>query len=832
MNGPHPPSPRRAAAAAVGVLALAATLGCGGGGPAARAPVETSAVGELESLGEGFVVWESDRGGAWRIWRRDLDGSPPRPLSPDEPGRAHCCAHVSPDGSRLVYLSLEPGQTGYEEEGGLGELRLMAADGSGQRVVAPAARTYFENRAAVWHGGEQVVYIDGERRTVLADLATGDTRRLTGGEAPPRGRLVDPTKSVAASGLEGFFRYDAERRRVVPRTPLGGCQFYFSQDGSWGFWMAGAGGPIRAQRLPAGEPSTVLAKNDPRLPEGLGYLYFPMLSADASLLAFAASPGDHDHFRADYEIFVAEVDPGTLELAGPPLRWTRDPATDRFPDVYRVPLALGRRAGEAPFTVRLELGEGPWEVEWGDGATARGATAVHTYDTPGRYQIEARSGGRRLDGQAVVAPARPPRPLSAELVAGGTRLAVRFDEPVRAEGARLELASGVGVTLRGEEAGGRVLVAELERRLDRGDRLLLSGVTDRAQSPNELVPVELEVAPPSWPSDRRHLEFLWETGAAPNLVPALEGAGEQSVVLTAHGAARLDHDFALRPAGGYFVAPPELANRLRFGAQGRNALSLEAVIEPDPSRAPGRRVIVAQEGSLPNFRLTQQGGSIFFALRVGVRGPEAVREVRLFEVPAGRKSHVAVSFTPGRLRAWLDGEAKVDSAEIQGDLFHWRSDDLRFGAGPGGRAAWRGRLEGVAIYSRPFEPGEPAENHLRYRRALAARPTVPAWTVEASLIGCAPAPDPAEIAPYREALTVCRYRVERAIEGDLEGGSVAVTAWALLDGAAVEPPGSSAEVVRLVLERFADNPQLESVYLASEGPAPAVDSLYYVVGGG
>src|SRR5262245_38058803 len=61
---------------------------------------------EMASLGDGFVVWESRRGGSWRIWLRPLDGGPERQISPDEAGRDHIAAHVSPDGTHLVYLSL------------------------------------------------------------------------------------------------------------------------------------------------------------------------------------------------------------------------------------------------------------------------------------------------------------------------------------------------------------------------------------------------------------------------------------------------------------------------------------------------------------------------------------------------------------------------------------------------------------------------------------------------------------------------------------------------------------------------------------------------------
>ena len=40
----------------------------------------------MAQLGPGFVVWESNRTGRWRIWRRELDGSNLRQISPEESG--------------------------------------------------------------------------------------------------------------------------------------------------------------------------------------------------------------------------------------------------------------------------------------------------------------------------------------------------------------------------------------------------------------------------------------------------------------------------------------------------------------------------------------------------------------------------------------------------------------------------------------------------------------------------------------------------------------------------------------------------------------------------
>ena len=82
----------------------------------------------------------------------------------------------------------------------------------------------------------------------------------------------------------------------------------------------------RVRRELASERSEdLLQKNDPRIGDGFGYVYFPMLSRSGQGLAFAASRGDHDHFRSDYEVFVVPTDPDTLELLGPAVRMSFHP---------------------------------------------------------------------------------------------------------------------------------------------------------------------------------------------------------------------------------------------------------------------------------------------------------------------------------------------------------------------------------------------------------------------------------------------------------------------------------------------------------------------------
>ncbi len=150
-------------------------------------------------------------------------------------------------------------------------------------------------------------------------------------------------------------RLDPRSGRVRPSRPFGGCQPYITADGELGYWAAGAGGPIDVVDLASWKTRTLLRKNDPRLPADRGYLYFPMISPDRSLLAYAASHDQHDHFRADYDVFLLALDPTSLAPTGSAVRVTADPAVDRYPDVWRLAPPRARiPAGRAPAAARTE----------------------------------------------------------------------------------------------------------------------------------------------------------------------------------------------------------------------------------------------------------------------------------------------------------------------------------------------------------------------------------------------------------------------------------------------------------------------------------------------
>ena len=824
------------------ILMLALSLACedrGSSTPRADVPGST-AVDESPNawvdLGEGILVWESNRSGEWRIWGRRLDGSGLRQLTADEPGRDHFCPHISPDGRRVAYLSVPKGGPSYEPAGVHGALHLISVDGTKDRVIAESARSYFVHRAVVWRDPQTLIYVSGETATVELDIESGERRTLIATPPSKGGWLINATLTHATTGVPTFSVFNPQRRQVVPRSELGGCEPYFTHDGRWGFWMAGAGGPINRIDLASRRISTILDKNDVLMEKGRGYAYFPMFSADGRLLAYGASTGrqQHDQHRSDYEIFVVESDPQTLEPLSRAVRFTRHPATDRFPDVFLAPLPLGRLRGEAPFTVSLEpggVGDAVWEWSFGDDTTTVAAVGEHTYLEPGRYTVVAKRDGNDLRGVVVVKEAAPPNPLEVDLLENGRAVVVVFDEEITIEGAKIGFESGRSIAGTRVGSEGRRLVIDLEEPFRGVDRLTVSGINDRAQRPNLIAPTVLEVEPPGWPSRSDGLVFVWGTGDAANLVFDPDLDANRAFNLQAGGLARLDAYSAMVLDGGSFVLEPEEASHLLHAIKLSNQVTLQAVVRPATSSpAGGPASIIAWEGGKRgyNLRLLQRGSSLVLELRTAHTGSK--KELELFEIPVDRPSHVAVTYTPGRLLAFLDGEKRVESNDLVGDFYHWRNGPLLFGADAKGRGDWAGVLEGIAVYDRVLEAEEIGEDYLRYRAKLDQRPAIPRRVVEARLRARSRIPTLEEISPYREALVVFEYEVVATPEGESLPGKIRVAHWAILDGKTLPitrtPEG---QALRLTIEPFDANPQLESLYVADTLTNGGGLPLFYAV---
>jgi len=769
--------------------------------------------------GGGFVVWESNRTGNWRLWRCELDGSGLRQITPDEPARDHICPHISPDGKRVVYLNFPEG-VGTKKEKESREpacLQIMESDGRSHRILAPAAMKSTGNRAAVWVDNNTVIYLDSKKITHELDITTGKSFQAITNET---GYLVNATRTYAMNRRH-YFAYDPESRTLTKQGKRhGGCEPYVSHDGVWGFRVMGAGGPLSRVHLATEEMSSILEKDDPRMPAERNYAYFPMFSRCQRLFAFAASPDQHDHYKSDYDIFVCLADPKTLALIGRPVRYSFDPGTDKYPDVFLAELELGRFQGEAPFTVHFsasELTGNPslWRWDYGDDSPDGMAGITHSYTRPGRYVVAAERGNRRVRGSVTVEPSKPPEPTSATL-RDGKHILVGFSEPVDVTKVDARLESGVRVVKSELTPDRRAVVVVLAGALDKQDRLHLVGIKDLAQRPNTMEPAVLEVAPLLWPSNREGLVFAWQTANDTIAVSHSISGKAHTFTLKPRGGARLDHDFGMVTWEGAFLAK-DADQHLTKTLKASGELTVEATIKPLGTHTGKASIIAFSTGpTVGNFILGQDRDQLVFGLRTAdEKGGDHVRRANLCSRSSGKKIHITVAHRQGKTCCYIDGRRVATTDKFEGDFSSWTQHHLTFGDQWSGGRSWNGTIEGVAIYSRTLGIEEVRANYEAYRGIAASRPPVQVWSVSARLLAKSDMPTLKQIAPYREALALYEYEVAEA-DDDLAAGTVIrVAHWVLLDGdkqpAAALTPGT---VVSLRLSALDRNKQLKSNFMS------------------
>ncbi len=642
-------------------------------------------------LGAGRVIWESNALGSARIFGRRLDGLAAEVLSREEPQREHCCAHFSPDGRYFVYLSLPQADSHYPLTGAEGELRLHELASGAERVLASRARTYFEHRAVVFRDADHLVYIDEQGRSQELRISSGQKRVLVEGPLSEHGWLLDPQLAYATQGTPTFSPYDPSTRQVLNRPTLGGCQPYFTADGRFGFYVAGAGGPIRSLELLSRKTREILRKGDRRLPADRRYLYFPMISHDRTLLVWGASDGGHDHFASNYDIFLAEIDPATLQLAGPPLSVSRDSAAERFPDVW------------AP------------------------------------------------------AGARPPR------------IAIAAEEAAAEETAEA------------------------------------AGMESAAAIPGQVL--------------------LFRGGDYTNLVFDPASGQEVSTLFEAQGHAFYDRSFAFDLRGGSFLADLGTMQRLLQGVRATNEISLELVFE-SASAGTERAVLFTfsgGQGAGRNFTLSQERGRLFLQLLTESNSREKGNTPRLDLGPVrlGAKQLLLFTYAPGELAFFLEGQEVLRSEVWREGFFDWKALPLLFGNEWQGNEAFRGKILGATVWDRVLLPEEALARHRSWREELAARQELPLLRVRARLLARSRTPRLEDIAPYQDALAVYEYQLNSVLEGNLppgsDGNALRVVHRVLAGGEQLPIAGLAlGQEVELGLEPFAQQPQLESLFLSSE----------------
>lgn len=318
---------------------------------------------------------------------------------------------------------------------------------------------------------------------------------------------------------------------------------------------------------------------------------------------------------------------------------------------------------------------------------------------------------------------------------------------------------------------------------------------------------------PRWPVTIEGLVFGWQQAGTRLSVPAADAWRVEP-----RGRAIWAADRAMSTAGGWFDAEGA-GEAWATAVRTSRAAGMQALITADRVPQAGARILTAG-----NFRLAQEGDRLLVSLRT-TAAPDGSPWFEVGRLAAGVPCHVVINYTPGHLNAYLNGKPALHTDRAVGDVTNWAPQPLRVGREADGAAAWDGRVACLALYGTVLDATAVIHAYAAVQTLLAQRSAVPRLVVEASLVAVAEAIRPQHMAPYRRALRVHIYAIERVDAGAEPAPRIAVAHWQVLDNAPL-PERAIGQRVTLTLERFTDHPELEG-----ELRADAVDfgdlPLYY-----
>ncbi len=326
--------------------------------------------------------------------------------------------------------------------------------------------------------------------------------------------------------------------------------------------------------------------------------------------------------------------------------------------------------------------------------------------------------------------------------------------------------------------------------------------------------------------DRTAQLFVWTTGADGNQIVDPKTGAIRQCIGQLRDAARYGRHYVMDLTGGAFV-PNATAKPWLEAVQARGAFAIEAVLTPLGVAPSGEGVVLAFADDLEtgNVVLSQRGDQLLLRLR-GMGG-EPLRLVRL---PQARASHVIVSYAPGNLAVFVDGQRVLLANPPTVPLAAWIAQPLLFGdAWRGGRNG-PGLMEGIGLFGREIGAAEAQQRFAVVQARRAGRKaSIGRVIVEAKLTGTCPPADPKGIAPYKRCLSVQQYEVVKTVEGALADKVVSVAQWSVLDGRVVQEylGFKVGQSYRLALERWEDHPEQESERMISGEFAEA--GLFYQV---
>ena len=280
----------------------------------------------------GFVVWSSNRSGNHDIWIRELPNGEARQLTTHP--HTEYYPRISPDGKKVLFARANKEWVPQRDYFNWNAVIVDLESGEEQEAAVDA-------NSPVWSADGRKIYFQRQgRQLVEKELASGtETVVLESGKNVPIFPdtwlclpNVSPKGDKFAITLAGALRTNAIIDRKGNVQFIGdGCEPTWSPDGSYlvkvdhRTWQNNA-----FYRLDAKKPEPELWFD---MPGEFHHEYFPKIANTGDLLVFGSSRGDHEHDKADYEIFL-------WKIGWPPesaARLTFHSGNDNWPDIFVYP---------------------------------------------------------------------------------------------------------------------------------------------------------------------------------------------------------------------------------------------------------------------------------------------------------------------------------------------------------------------------------------------------------------------------------------------------------------------------------------------------------------
>ncbi len=282
----------------------------------------------------GGVVWSSNRSGNHDIWMMDLPERTMRPLTDHPHTEYH--PRFGPSGQTVVFARAH--QTWVSQRNVL-PWDIYAVDLNTGKETLVAKHGTTPN----WADGHSIVFLRRGRQIVSYNFTSGEEAILfeSGKSAlDERQPIYTPNYNPTRQALG--FNFKPRVMGLVPagwttalyfgdgtlREVAGGCQLNWDPDGRFLYQVAKGGKQANAIYKVDAESFELTQWID--LPGTHSHEYFPRLDPSGRFMVIAASTGDHEHDRADYELFLWAVDTPPEEA----VRLTFHSGNDNWPDVF------------------------------------------------------------------------------------------------------------------------------------------------------------------------------------------------------------------------------------------------------------------------------------------------------------------------------------------------------------------------------------------------------------------------------------------------------------------------------------------------------------------